>query len=230
MEEQQDQEILEVFVGYFPASGSDAVITADAAHNASLKTQGLKRRGFFTIDPTMSKAAISSMVTSTVTPFVQDSTVVFHIDHTMQAKFATKCACTPYAVDPAYGAYRSVLPGDIYQVSRTDADDYIGMGLNVDWLSNNPDFIGNPEPVMAVSSAYRINLSTGTRPTDSYLHHRFNADQQSIATNQIAMRLLKTNNTIVAQAMAQASMTGYLQGQVTAGYLQPKLVADDEVS
>ena len=50
------------------------------------------------------------------------SVVYIHADPLMQAKFATKCACTPYYQDPAYGAYRSVLPEDILSLSRADMD------------------------------------------------------------------------------------------------------------
>ena len=72
-----------------------------------------------------------------------------------------------------------------------------------------------------------IQLSTeGTRPSDSYAHQKFNADHQSVATNNIALGMIKTNDTVVAQAMALASITSYLQGEVANGYLQPKSVAD----
>lgn len=225
----QEPQLEEIFVGCYDVS----VMTDDngyIAHAQNMRAEGLKRVGFFTTDPTATKvltAGTNSIIEATAS--VKSSFVVVHLDPLMQVKFAVKCACTPYYMDPAYGGYRSqsVSTSTIpVPMSKSDMNTYIGAGIVVDWLSVNPQTIGQVEPCMAVSTSYNADPISEIRPSDAYLHQRFNVDQMSYDTNVIAMGMIKQNDTVTAQAIALASITSYLQNAASLGYIQPKLVAD----
>lgn len=221
-----EQEIIELYVGC-----SDLDVMGDVkTHAATMRGMGLKRTGIFTIDGDSDvitdKIDILKMTDSGVTGYIASPFVYVHVDPNMQAAFAAKAACTEYFMDPGYKPYRSKTMSDILTMGRQDADDYTGAGFVVDGPSINPDFVGRPEPYMAVSTAYRIG-DGGTRPVDAYMHHRFNMDHQSVTTNNIALAMIKKNNTISARAMVEASCTGYLQSEVSAGNLQAKTTTDD---
>jgi hypothetical protein len=226
----QEPQLQEVFVGCYDVTFMTDSTSGYIQHAGIMRAEGLKRIGFFTVDPTATTtltAGTNSIIEATAD--VRSSFVVIHLDPLMQVKFATKCACTPYYLDPAYGGYRSQLvatPTIPIPMSREDMNVYIGAGINVDWLSINPNTVGEVEPCMAVSTSYNVDVLTEIRPSDAYLHQRFNVDQMSYDTNVIAMGMLKQNDTVTAQAIALASITSYLQNAVSLGYLQPKLVAD----
>jgi hypothetical protein len=225
-ETKSDKDMIEVYPGCFDVS----VMGAAKTHALALRTTGQKRNEFFTVDPTKDlvadKATIFLMTDSTEAHYINDTTISIHTNPKNLVKYATKCACTPYATDPGYGPYRTVMMDDIIELGTQDADDYTGAGFVVDAESLNPDFVGYPEPAMAVNTGYRINVG-GTRPTDAWMHHKFNVDHQSIATNDIVMSMIKKNNTVTGRAMAMASCTGLLNAEVTAGNLQAKTTTTD---
>jgi len=232
-----EMELEEVFVGCYDTDvmtdelSTDGTKTGYIPHAHIMRSNGQKRIGFFTVDPTKTIVLTSGENDITgMTDDVSSSFVVIHIDPLMQVKFATKCACTPFYNDPAYGGYRSQLvPTETVPIpmSRPDMDAYIGAGIVVDWLSINPNTIGQVEPCMAVATSYKPDPDTDVRPADAYLHQRLNVDRMSLDTNNIAMAMIKQNDTVTAQNMALASITSYLQNAVSQGYIQPKLVADD---
>jgi hypothetical protein len=225
-ETKSDKDMIEVYPGCFDVS----IMGAAKTHALALRTSGLKRNEFFTIDPSLDliddKVTIFLMTDSTKISFINDTTISIHTNPKNLVKYATKCACTPYGTDPGYGPYRTITMDGIIELGTQDADDYTGAGFVVDAESLNPAFVGKPEPVMAVNTGYRINEG-GTIPTDAFMHHKFNVDHQSITTNDIVMSMIKKNNTVSGRAMALASCTGALNNEVTAGNLQAKTTTTD---
>jgi len=225
-ETKADMQMVELYAGCYTV----AVMKLVRDHILALRLTGLKRASIFTIDPTKDlvddKTDIFKMTDSSETTFINDGTVSIHTNPKMQAAYAAKCACTEHFMDPAYKSYRSKTMEDIIEIGRQLADDYTGAGFVVDGPSINPDFVGKPEPMMAVTTSYRIGPG-GTRPTDAFLHHRFNVDYQSVETNKIALGMIKKNNTITSRAMVEQSCIGFLQNEVSLGNLQAKTSTED---
>ena len=151
---------------------------------------------------------------------VSSDRILIESDPAKVGKLAAKIATTPYYIDPAYGAYRSLSATDLYNRSRLDLDTLVAGGVCCDWL--NPDDVTKMEPCMCVSTAFR--LLDGSRPVSSFVHARRNADEQFRQIIQRAKSQLKRNNTLKARMLIEQNSISYLEEQKKAENIEDYLL------
>lgn len=209
---------IELYVGQHDVT----LMGTTATYLSGLATQGQKRTAVFCTNPAAPVATKALMTDDGEGTYIQDSRI--YIKDGLQEKYAAKMACTPYYMDPAKGAYRSVTMDDIDDYQYEDLETLTAAGIICDWEHQSPiTQTGRVEPVKAVATSH----AKTEQPVDSLAHCRLNADYQFHQRDIIIQGMLKDNDTETGLQTMEQAVKSYFAGEAKKGYLIAK---EDEPS